>query len=301
MHYGSLRQIEAYRCLMVTGSMTLAARMMGVTQPAISRLIKDLQAELRMNLFEKRGTGVIPTAEAMLLYMEVERSFVGLERIRASAEEIRTRRAGSLKIATMSALANGVLSRFAGEFLASRPQLDMELFGMTSPLVIDLVANQQCDIGFAYFPIANPGLGKVSMPTQSEVAVLPARHRLAGNAVVTPRDFEGETFISLKHGAVNRRRTDQIFADHGVSRNIRVEALTSTIMCGLISSGFGVGICDRFTASEFASRGVVARPFRPKIPFKFAAFFSPSAPPSPIAHEFLNEFRAHLLASTEPH
>lgn len=295
MRYGNVRQIEAFRCLMVTGSMTMAARLMGVTQPAISRLLRDLQGELNLTLFEKRGTGVAPTAEATALYAEVERSFVGLDRIRASAEEIRTRRTGSLRIAALPALANGFLPRFAGCFLAARPQLDLGLFGVISPLVIDWVANRQCDIGFAEIPIANPGLEVDPMPALARVAVVPEGHRLARKSVITPKDFEGENFISLKHGAGSRFMIDRVFADRGISRLMRVETHLSEIMCGLVSSGFGVAICDPFTAAEFAGRGVVARPFRPRIPFEFGVLHPPGPQPSSIAQEFICEFRAHIL------
>ncbi|HKH26818.1 MAG TPA: LysR family transcriptional regulator, partial [Sphingomicrobium sp.] len=75
------RQVEAFRAMMLTGSVTEAAKLMNVTQPAVSRLLRDFQALLKMELFEKRGTGLVPVAAATALYMEVERSFVGLERI----------------------------------------------------------------------------------------------------------------------------------------------------------------------------------------------------------------------------
>jgi DNA-binding transcriptional LysR family regulator len=294
MRYGTLRQIEAFRCLMVTGSMTQAARIMGVTQPAISRLLKDLQADLGLVLFEKRGTGVVPTAEATALYGEVERSFVGIDRIRASAEEIRTRRTGSLRIAALPALANGFLPRFAGQFLAERPQLDLGLFGVISPLVIDWVANRQCDIGFAELPSANPGLDAIPMPTLARVAVVPENHRLARKSAITARDFEGENFISLKHGAGSRYKIDRVFFDRNIARVMRVETHLSEIMCGLVSSGFGVAICDPFTAAEFVGRGVVARPFRPRIPFEFGVLYPPGPQPSRIAEEFVAEFRLHI-------
>src|SRR6201994_2843499 len=117
------RQVEAFRATMLTGSVTEAAALMKVTQPAVSRLLRDLQALLKMELFERRGTGLVPTAAAMALYTEVERSFVGLERITAAAEEIRYRRIGALKVAALPALVNGYLPRVIGGFLKERPNL----------------------------------------------------------------------------------------------------------------------------------------------------------------------------------
>src|SRR5258707_14525175 len=143
------RQVEAFRAMMLTGSVTEAAKLMAVTQPAVSRLLRDFQALLKMELFEKRGIGLVPTAAATALYMEVERSFVGLERITAAATEIRSRRTGTLRIGALPALSNGYLPRLAGGFLKDRPNLNLSFFGVISPIVVDWVLNNAGDDGFA--------------------------------------------------------------------------------------------------------------------------------------------------------
>src|SRR5438270_2131331 len=119
------RQVEAFRALMLTASTVRAAEVMHVTQPAVSRLVRELQDALELRLFERRGTRLVPTSEAVSLYAEVERSFVGMERIAQAARDLRARRAGRLRIAAMPALCNGFLPRFTGGFLAAHPQLDL--------------------------------------------------------------------------------------------------------------------------------------------------------------------------------
>src|ERR1700744_6795042 len=143
------RQVEAFRAMMLTGSVTEAAKLMAVTQPAASRLLRDFQSLLKMELFERRGTGLVPTAAASALYTEVARSFVGLERIAAAAEEIRGRRTGTLRVRAIPALGNGYLPRLAGHFLKERPNLNLAFFGVISPIVVDWAMNNQCDVGFA--------------------------------------------------------------------------------------------------------------------------------------------------------
>jgi DNA-binding transcriptional LysR family regulator len=289
------RQVEAFRAMMLTGSVTEAARLMAVTQPAVSRLLRDFQALLRMGLFERRGTGLVPTAAATALYMEVERSFVGLERINAAAEEIRSRRTGTLRIAALPALSNGYLPRLAGKFLEDRPNLNLSFFGVISPIVIDWVLNNQCDVGFAEIPIAHSGLTCVRLPALPRVAILPAGHRLAAKAMLEPRDFEGETFVSLSAGSASRHLIDQIFNRDDVRRVLRVETSLSEIMCGMVSSGLGAAICDPFTAREFEGRGIVVRSFVPRIDFEFAAVFPPQRSPSPVALDLVEVMRQALV------
>jgi DNA-binding transcriptional LysR family regulator len=280
--------------MMLTGSVTDAAKLMAVTQPAVSRLLRDFQALLKMELFERRGSGLAPTASATALYMEVERSFVGLERIAAAAEEIRGRRTGTLRIAALPALSNGYLPRLAGGFLKERPNLNLSFFGVISPLVIDWVLNNQCDIGFAEVPIAHSGLPSVRLPALPRVAVLPAGHRLAAKATLEPRDFEGEAFVSLSAGSTSRHLIDQAFNRDDVRRVLRVEANLSEIMCGMVSSGLGVAICDPFTAQEFEGRGVVVRRFLPRIDFEFAAVFPAQRSPSPVALDLVEVMQQAL-------
>ena len=186
-------------------------------------MIRDLQQDLGLVLFERRGTGLVPTSEALSLYAEVERAFVGLERIAQMATELRTRRAGFLRIAALPALANGFLPRFVGQFLQDRPKLDIVLSGLVSHAVVASVAQGQCDLGFAEASMEHAAVERELMPAAPFVAVLPERHRLARKKKLRPRDFEGENFISLGPSTLSRFRIDRVFAEHGITRILRIE------------------------------------------------------------------------------
>nr|WP_233278980.1 LysR family transcriptional regulator [Agrobacterium radiobacter] len=69
------RQLEAFRAVMLTGGMTSAANLVRITQPAISRLIRDLEEEIGISLFERTGNRLRPTREAGILFKEVSRHF----------------------------------------------------------------------------------------------------------------------------------------------------------------------------------------------------------------------------------
>jgi DNA-binding transcriptional LysR family regulator len=290
------RQIEAFRAVVLTGGVGAAAKLINVTQPAVSRLVRDLQHHLGLTLFERRGTGLVPTSEALSLYAEVERAFVGLERIAETAAELRTRRAGYLRIAALPALANGFLPRFVGRFLAERPKLNIGLSGLVSHAVVTAVAQGQCDLGFAEASIEHAAVQLERMPTVPFVAVLPQGHRLVRKTKLGPRDFEGENFISLGPSTVSRFRIDHVFSEHGVTRVMRIETPLSEIACALAGSGVGVALCEPFTATEYDSRGIVARPFEPRIDFEFAVLYAAHRTVTPVAREFIDGFKAHVGA-----
>lgn len=288
------RQIEAFRALMLSSSTVRAAELMHVTQPAVSRLIRELQETLALKLFERVGNRLKPTNDALALYAEVERSFVGLEKIAQAARELGMRRAGKLRIAAMPALCNGALPRFVGEFAAAHPRLEIELYGLASQAVIDWVVSEQCDLGLAAAPVDHVAVEVLKLPSVPYVAALPTSHRLARKTSIKARDFRGENFIVLGDSTRSRFRIDDIFAKHGVTPAVRVKTPLSEIACGLVAAGLGCSVVDPFTAAEFTSRGVIVRRFEPAVHFQIAALHTKRRIPTAIEREFIAGFGRYV-------
>jgi DNA-binding transcriptional LysR family regulator len=294
------RQIEAFRAVMVTGGITAAARALHITQPAVSRLIADLQHALKLTLFERRGARFLPTSQALTLYREVERQFVGLDRITQAARDLRERRAGLLRIAAMPALAVGFLPRFAGAFLKARPALDLAIFGGLSSGVHDWIATGHCELGFAQTLMESASVAAEKLVSIPAVAIVPETHPLARRRTIRPRDFAGEPFIAMEATTPLRHRVDIAFADCGVSSRSRAETPLSMIACGLVASGAGVSIVDPLAAAEYAGHGLAIRPFLPRVPFDVVLLRSAQRPLSPLAEEFVEEFRTAIGGFAEP-
>lgn len=285
------RQVEAFRAVMLTGGMTSAAELIGITQPAVSRLVRDLEHRLGLTLFERRGNQVLPTQEATTLLAEVERSFVGLARIADVARAIRAHEAGSLRIVAMPALAGGILPRFVGRFLRDRPELRVYLHGMPSHLVVEAVAAGQADFGIAAGPLERPGFVVERLPAPA-VVVMPPGHRLASRRPVEASDLAGERVIAVAAGTLFQARVDTALA--GIARIVRVETPLSAIACILVAEGVGLSIVDPFSAGEHVGPGLVARPFRPELDVGMVLLRQPDRPLSALAERFIAAFKDHL-------
>jgi DNA-binding transcriptional LysR family regulator len=288
------RQIEACRAVMVTGGVTSAAKVMHISQPAVSRLIHDLQHAVSLTLFERRGARLLPTNEAVTLYREVERQFVGLECIAEAARDLREGRTGVLRIASMPALAVGFLPRFAGRFLTTRPKLNLAVFGGISTSVFEWIETGHCEIGFVQSPIESANVVAEKFKPIPAVAIIPRGHPLTKKRVVRPKDFDGEAFVAPEATTPMRHHIDVIFAEVGVVCDIRAETPASMIACGLVASGLGVSIVDPFSALEYVGQGVVIRPFAPFIQFDIVLLRSAHRALSRSAQEFVDEFRTEL-------
>ena len=289
------RQIEAFRTVIVTGGVTAAAQALNITQPAVTRLIHDLQYALGLRLFVRRGARLVPTSEALTLYREVERQFVGLERIESAARNLREGRAGSLRVAALPAFSVGFLPRLVGSYLGQRPDLDISLYGSISSQVADWVASGFCELGFAQLPLDFAGIEVEMLPPTPAVAVVPSGHRLAAKKVLTPQDFADEPFVSLEQSTQLRYRIDAMFSAQDIVRTTRIETPLSMIACGLVSAGAGVGMVDPYTAEEFRGRGLEIRPFRPEVLFDIAVIWGTNRSRSALAQDFAGQARKAVV------
>ncbi|HEY0288913.1 MAG TPA: LysR substrate-binding domain-containing protein [Pseudomonas sp.] len=285
----TLRQVEAFRAVMRTGSMTGGADLMAVTQPAVTRLVRDMEAALGYALFERRGNQLQPTSYAIALIPEIERSFIGLERIARVARGIGEQTAGSLRIAAMPAVANTLLPAFLARFLTSRPQLHVSLLGVPSHLVAEMVASGEADIGYAEGPLNRHGLNIQAVPMHA-VVVVPDNHRLAGLAVVDPLDLSGECMIAVAPGSLFAAGVTLALAE--VPRLARFETGLSYTACALVAQGLGVSIVDPPTAQQFTGRGVVIKPLSVSVDTGFLVIRSENALAQELVEVFAEEFLA---------
>jgi len=151
----NLRQIEAFRAAMEFGSATAAGEVLHVTQPAVSRLLSDLEANVGFQLFERRARGLVPTQDAHVLYEEVKRSFVGLDRISQVATGIREKATGTVRVIALSKYAEGFVASIIGQFLKDNPGIMVELESSGTAGVVEGIASQTYDVGIASATISD--------------------------------------------------------------------------------------------------------------------------------------------------
>jgi len=283
------RQIEAFRAVMISGGVTTAATALRISQPAVSRLIRDLEARIGVALFERRTGGRLrPTTDAATLFHDVERYFISLEQISQSAASLRRRSLGSLRVASLPALYVRLLPRFIGRFLAQRPDLDIELVGNSSEAVIDLVSSGRCDIGFVDLPFEHARIRRYELASVPAVAAIPLSHGLAAKAVLAPADFSAEPFISIARATQLRTRIDAFFMTQGIHRELGPETPLSMVACSLVAAGAGLAIVDPFTADSVAEPKVCFKPLEPQIEVQFSLITAADARLPGSARDFIS-------------
>ncbi len=291
----NIRQLEAFRAVIVAGSVTGAGEILRISQPAVSRLIADLERDVGFMLFARRKKRLHPTPEATYLFNEVERSFSGLDKIAQVVEDIRDLKTGYLQIACLASLSFRFLPDVVSEFLAGRPDVMVSLQPRASTKMLEWIEAQQFDIGIAELPAEHPAV-EVKPVSLRCVCVLPAGHPLAARETITPADLDGLPFISLNRDHMTFHHLQNAFAAARAVRDIRVETRLFAPACAFVAKGAGVSVVDPVTAADYAAWGVVARPFEPAIPFDMGILFPAHRPRSRLVEAFAATLEEHLEA-----
>lgn len=292
----NLRQLDAFRAVMETGSVTRGAAVLGVSQPATSKLVAALERQCGFLLFHRRGNRLMPTAEASTLYAEVERMYVGAEHIARQVERIRELRSGQLSIAAFPALATRALPRLVNRFMADHPRINVSLVSRSSRALVEWVAAQQVDIGIGLMTLDRVGVAFEPVGSFEGVCVVPTKHRLARRKSIQPADLDGEPFIALGVEDGSRFKVDQAFEGTAVRRDILIEAQQSEAACAFVAAGAGISIVEPFSAGEFGADQLVVRPFRPAVWFDIWLILPTGRPRSRLAEEFIGFFRKAMEA-----
>ncbi len=279
------RQLSIFRAIMLHGNLSRAAEVVASSQPTLSRELARLEQLLGFDLFDRLRGRLRPTVRALALLQEVERSFIGLAQIATHAQALRQLSSGRLRLACLPALAHALVPQALRQLARSSPELAVSVCPHESPWLEQALSEQRFDAGLSETTQAPAGVALRTILQANEVAVLPQGHRLAARAVLQPRDFEGERFISLAPGDPYRAEIDRVFAQAGVQRVSQIETTSAVAVCALVRQALGVAIVNPLTALEMAQAagsGLVVRPLSVAIAFTVSLLLPDVAAPHPL-------------------
>ncbi|MBZ9922200.1 LysR family transcriptional regulator, partial [Mesorhizobium sp. BR1-1-7] len=187
----NLRQVEVFRIVMTNGTTARAAEVLHVSQPAVSKMIQELERSLGFALFQRIKGRLHPTPEGQLFFREVEQAFIGLSHLRGAAARIRDYGSGELRIACLSALSTNVLPRALHAFMARNPNIAVTFQARMSSNVRDLVASGQFDLGIVADEIDRTGVETNEFAQFRVTVAVPQGHPLEALDVIRPMDLAG--------------------------------------------------------------------------------------------------------------
>ncbi|MEN5066006.1 LysR family transcriptional regulator [Achromobacter aegrifaciens] len=295
-----LRQMEAFRAVMLTGSMNGAAKLLFVSQPAVSRLIAHTEQSLGLQLFERDKGKLTPTPEAQRLFQEVGPLFDEALRIDELARDLAERPEGALTLCSSPSLALNFVPPVIAQYMELYPNVRLKFHTTLLSDMAHELLGRKAELAVSVLPIDHPNLVVEPLATGEMVCILPQGHPLAARRAVSLAELAECRLILYNRNIPFGQLVAAAFQRAGVSWNPAVEIVRAELACALVRVGAGVAIVDEFSVGQQGWPGVVTRPLRESIPLSLSLVRSRFERPSRQVQRFVRLIKEHARTSRKP-
>jgi DNA-binding transcriptional LysR family regulator len=267
-----LKHIEVFNAIMLSGSASGAARLLHVTQPAITQTLQHAELQLGYALFTRERNRLVPTREALALVPEVQKLMSQLESVRRLATALGSGAGSELRILIVPSLAVHALPAALQRFRRRHPDMPVAIETLHTREIARAIALQEGDVGIVYGSAPHPALHEETVATGRVVCVSPVSTRGADRrSTVALEDILRTPFIRIDErdplGAMLADQWDRL----GLAPRGGITVQTHHIAMLLAEQGFGPAIIDSFTARASHRDTLHVRTLLPEVPVEIRA------------------------------
>lgn len=263
----SLRQIEAFKAVIENGTITRASELLHMSQPAMSKLISNLESDTGLQLFDRVKGRLAPTEHALRLHDEVDRIFAGVRQVENAVEAIRRDEQGRLSVGVMPALSSAFIQCATTSFLNRHKNVFCSIEMRSSPRILDRLIARKLDIGLIGGGFDNPYATITPLLEHPLVCIMSPSHSLANKSVIEPQDLNSAAFVSFSPDSYTDHCVEETLEPYGVKRKITLIANMAPTLCAFVAAGCGVSLVHPLLLSS-SSEDLAVRRFTPEIPQK---------------------------------
>jgi len=292
----NLRHIEIFHAVYQTGSLSGAARLLGVSQPSVSKVLRHAESRLGFVLFRVVKGRLIPTDEAHELFAEAHAVQDRVEILHETARNLRRAEQGRLRIAMIHSLGLEVVPDAIAAFAVRHPNVSIDLRTLHSEELAETLHARTSDIAIGYDVPRHPRFAHLKLGSGQLVLLFRRQDIPDPPERISLSAIEELSVIQLINdgtiGTLANRRTVRDQAGYA-----NIQAKTYFVAAALVARGLGVAIIDEFTARACATAEMAYRPIDEPLRFEVIAMHLEDRPLSTISRHFLDGVRDALAAS----
>ena len=242
----NLRQVEVFRAIMITGSISGAARLLSVSQPAISRLLAYTEDRLALRLFERVRGRVQPTPEARRLFQEVEQVHQAVARVNELAEDLRERGTGTVRVVASPSLGQTLVPDAIARLRERFADLRVEFEVLTLLELAAKIGAGRADLGVSIFPVNAPTLATEVLTEGRLMVIMPRDHALARQRTVRAADLAAYPMVGFPPQTPYADVVERALGARAAQPRISAVVRFSPVACAMVRAGAGVAVVDEF-------------------------------------------------------
>lgn len=256
-----LRHIEIFAAIQRTGTLTQAAELLHISQPAASKLLAHAEAQLGFPLFERIKGRLVPTQEAHILAPQIARLSQDLANTRRLAHSLKQGRQGHLRIGCTPAIGMAFLPKVVALFQQSNPNVTFDIRTQHTAELIDSIQTRDLDLILTFSAMPVPGLQLQHIGT-TELLHLSRKPQQSATLL---SDLVDIPLILLDARDAAGELLQQALERAGITAQPSILVQTHYVACALVDAGCGDAIVDAMTAQAMIKPGMFSNHLKPSI------------------------------------
>lgn len=268
------RHLEVFFAVMTNGTVTEAARQLGVSQPSVTTTLKQAEAKLGIQLFQREGGRLIPTSEARILYEEAERAHEALTAIRILARRLQVGSGGHVRVAAVPTISLELLPDAIEIFQQRHKGFSYSVSTLNTEEIVDQLDTRKgtFHLGFTFGNHADTGLAYIEVGRTELLALFPQEWEIPGDGEIDLQDLRALPYISGFDHTAMALECRRLFTEAGVEPRVVARSHTHHLAGRLVQRKIGYTILDAVTvhallndrrASSLKVRHLRGRPTMP--------------------------------------
>lgn len=263
-----LRQMEVFRAVVIGGSVTNAAKLLNISQPAVSRMIAHIETSLGLKLFQREKGRLVPTSESLLLVEQIEKVHAAAMEANLFVENLAREMTGELRIGVSSCLGSLVARELVAPFLEEHPQMQVELKTMLLADMPLALLSDSIGLAISVMDLDHANIAVKCLADAQLVLAVPQGHVLDRAGPVDLRLVAEHPLICHSNRIAFGRMVEAAFAAHGLSPRACCVVHHTRDACDLVATGSGIAIIDPYTAEAQADQRIRFLPLSETIPIR---------------------------------
>jgi DNA-binding transcriptional LysR family regulator len=253
-----LVDLNLFRHVVDAGSITRGAERANLALAAASTRIRNMEKSLGASLLVRGRQGVAPTPAGRTLLQHARVLLAQAERLREDLGTFAGGLAGQIRILSNTNALTEFLPEALGTFLASHPQVSIDLEERLSDEIVGLIAEGVADIGIVAGTVDTGRLSTYPFRSDRFVLVVPRGHALAASPRIAFAEVLEHDFVGLDRASALQRFLADKAGRIGQPLKLRVQLRSFDAVCRMVEAGVGLGIVPDTTAQRAARTMAIA-------------------------------------------
>jgi len=248
--YMRLRHLEIFKAVMETGTTSSAAKLLVVSQPAVSGQLRQFEDQLGIELFQRKGGRLVPTEEARQLYEKACVAFDGFQAVERFSESLRQGTAGRLNFACSPTIAYGPLPKALNEFERAFPKVPISFDTPSNERIASMILSESAEFGLTIAPLNNPFLEAVTLESSPVCYAWPKSWGVNhGDEAMEVQRVPQDRLILYPSSEGIGKIMHAVFHDHNLEPQPWIEVRYVWNALRFVEAGVGATLTDQVSAT----------------------------------------------------